>query len=199
MTKTCYCPLLESRTDREAWVACCSRRFTPVARRIAGDDDLAQDILQESWLRVLEHVGAYRGTPPACAWVHSIVRNCALEFGRKQHRATEEPADPGIEDPAPDPEEQARKREMISLLHEMVDALPATYREVCKTDSDDLIETLYFPATSVTLRACDHDSCPERASGWVDMASSTSSQTQVEAELRMKASARVFDACDWNW
>ena len=141
MTKTCYCPLLESRTDREAWVACCSRRFAPAARRIAGDDDLAQDILQESWLRVLEHVGTYRGTPPACAWVHSIVRNCALEFGRKQHRATEEPADPGIEDPAPDPEAQTRKREMISLLHEMVDALPATYREVCKMRYDRELST----------------------------------------------------------
>ena len=74
-----------------------------------------------------------------------------------------------------------------------------TIYELDWPDSDDLIETLYFPATSVTLRACDHDGCPERTSGWVDMASSTSSQTQVEAELRMKASAQVFDACDWNW
>ena len=122
-------------------MACCSRRFVPVARRIAGDDDLAQDILQESWIRVLEHVGAYRGTPPACAWVRSIVRNCALEFGRKQHRAIEEPADAGIEDPAPDPEAQAREREMMSLLHEMVAALPATYREVCEMRYDRELST----------------------------------------------------------
>lgn len=141
MTKTWHCPLLENRTDREAWVACCSRRFAPAARRIAGDDDLAQDILQESWLRVLEHVSAYRGGPPACAWVHSIVRNCALEFRRKQHRATAEPADPGVEDPAPDPEAQARKQEMIFLLHEMVDALPAVYREVCKMRYDRELST----------------------------------------------------------
>ena len=66
-------------------------------------------------------------------------------------------------------------------------------------DRDDLIETLYFPGTSVTLRSCDHDGCPERTSSWVDMSRSTNSDVQVDAELRMKASAQVFAACDWNW
>ena len=74
-----------------------------------------------------------------------------------------------------------------------------TIYELDFPDSDDLIETLYFPGTSVTLRSCDHDGCPERRSGWVGMASSTNPDTQVEAELRMKVSARIFDACDWNW
>lgn len=132
ITKTWHCPLLQNQADREAWVACCSRRFAPVARRIAGDDDLAQDILQESWIRVLEHVGAYRGGPPACAWVRSIVRNCAMELSRKQRLASEELADDGIADPSPDPEAQARQQEMASLLREMVGALPPAYREVCE-------------------------------------------------------------------
>ena len=74
-----------------------------------------------------------------------------------------------------------------------------TIYELDKPDSDDLIETLYFPATSVTLRSCDHDGCPERRSSWVGMASSTNPDAQVEAELRMKVSAQIFDACDWNW
>ncbi len=74
-----------------------------------------------------------------------------------------------------------------------------TIYELDSPDRDDLIETLYFPGTSVTLRSCDHDGCPERTSGWVDLSSSTSSRTHVEAELRMKASAQIIDACDWNW
>jgi len=95
------CPLLETQSSREAWVACCSRRFFPVAQRIAGDDDLARDILQESWIRVLEHVYAYRGGSPACAWVRSIVRNYALDISRKQSLMSEELAD--VEDPSLDP------------------------------------------------------------------------------------------------
>lgn len=74
-----------------------------------------------------------------------------------------------------------------------------TIYELDWPDSDDLIETLYFPGTSVTLRSCDRDGCPERTSDWVEMSSSTSSRTHVEAELRMKASALLIDACDWNW
>ncbi len=66
-------------------------------------------------------------------------------------------------------------------------------------DGHDLVETLYFPGTSVTLTSCDYESCPERVSGWVQMTSSTSWSADVEAELRMKASARLEGFCDWNW
>ena len=66
-------------------------------------------------------------------------------------------------------------------------------------DGNDLVETLYFPGISVTLTGCDHDGCPEKPSGWVDMTSSTSSSAVVEAELRMKASAYLQGSCDWNW
>ena len=74
-----------------------------------------------------------------------------------------------------------------------------TIYELDEPDRDDLIETLYFPGTSVTLRSCDHDVCPERTSSWVDLSSSTSSRTHVRAELRMKASAQLMGACDWDW
>ena len=32
------CPLLEGNS--EAWIVCCSRRFFPLAKRVAGEDDL---------------------------------------------------------------------------------------------------------------------------------------------------------------
>ena len=66
-------------------------------------------------------------------------------------------------------------------------------------DGNDLVETLYFPGTSVTLTGCTYDGCPERTSSWVDMTSSTSNIAIVEAELRMKVSADVVGYCDWNW
>ena len=65
-------------------------------------------------------------------------------------------------------------------------------------DGDDLIETLYFPGTSVTLTNCTKEGCPEKTSSWVRMTSSTDSTKIIEAELRMKASA-YYEACDWSW
>lgn len=125
------CPLLESQSDREAWVACCSRRFLPLARRIAGDNDLARDILQDSWIRVLEHVCEYRGDSPACAWVRTIVRNCALDLRRERQRSRNEPSS-DIADPAHDPEVLAQQLQMLALLREMVAGLPRAYRDVCE-------------------------------------------------------------------
>ncbi|MYG03211.1 MAG: hypothetical protein F4041_07530 [Acidobacteriia bacterium] len=74
-----------------------------------------------------------------------------------------------------------------------------TIYELDSPERDVLIESLYFPGTVVTLGSCDRDSCPERKSGWVAMTRSTSSTVHVEAELRMKASAQLVDACDWHW
>lgn len=125
------CPLLEEQSDREAWVACCSGRFFPLAKRLAGDNALAKDILQESWVRVLEHVCEYRGDSPACSWVRAIVHNCALDLNRKHQQDGEEPG-PDLEDPSLDPASQAEQRQLLLLLREMVAALPAAYRDVCE-------------------------------------------------------------------
>ncbi|MDE0107390.1 MAG: sigma-70 family RNA polymerase sigma factor [Bryobacterales bacterium] len=124
------CPLLDTQSGREAWAACCSRRFFPVARRIVGDDDLAQDILQESWTRVLEHVCAYRGGSPACAWVRSIVHNCAINFQRDRLKKADE-LSVNFKDPSLTPEAQAHHEQLRLLLREMLAELPAMYREVC--------------------------------------------------------------------
>ena len=66
-------------------------------------------------------------------------------------------------------------------------------------DRDELVETLYFPGTTVTLTGCDYYGCPEQTTDWVEMSSSTSSVAHVEAELRMTASATLEGTCGWNW
>ncbi len=125
------CPLLEEQSDREAWVACCSRRYLPLAKRLAADNALAEDILQESWVRILEHVCEYRGDSPACSWVRAIVHNCALDRGRELRTAGGVPC-AGLEDPSLGPAARAEQRQLLVLLREMVAALPAAYRGVCE-------------------------------------------------------------------
>lgn len=124
------CPLLEG--DSEAWIVCCSSRFFPLAKRIAGDDGLAEDVLQISWIKVLQAINHVRFEgPKACPWVHRVVTNTARDFHRKRVRRREVP----LEDqraPAQDPEALARERELLELCREMIDLLPATYRQVLK-------------------------------------------------------------------
>jgi len=124
------CPLLEC--DSEAWIACCSRRFLPLAKRIAGDDGLAEDVLQASWIKILQSTNhACFDGPKACPWVHRIVTNTAKEFHRKRVRRREESLQ-GERAPILDPEALAQERELLVLLREMIDLLPGTYRQVIK-------------------------------------------------------------------
>jgi len=124
------CPLLEGNS--EAWIVCCSRRFFPLARRVAGDDDLVHDVLQTSWIKILQSLNhaSFNG-PKACPWVHRIVTNTARDFHGKQVRRREDP----LQDqrtPTQDPEALAQERELLILLREMIDLLPGTYRQVIK-------------------------------------------------------------------
>ena len=124
------CPLLEC--DSEAWIACCSRRFLPLAKRIAGDDRLAEDVLQTSWIKILQSINhACFDGPKACPWVHMIVTNTAKNYSKQQVRRREDPFQDS-RTPALDPEALAQEKELLVLLREMIDLLPGTYRQVIK-------------------------------------------------------------------
>ena len=124
------CPLLER--NAEAWITCCSRRFFPIAKRIAGDDNLAEDVLQTSWIKILQSLNhaSFNG-PKACPWVHRIVTNTARDFHGKRVRRRENQLQ-GERAATLDPETLAQERELLVLLREMIDLLPGTYRQVIK-------------------------------------------------------------------
>ena len=122
------CALLEGR--KEEWIACCSQRFFPLARRIAGDDSLAEDALQTSWIKVLQSVNhAYFNGPKACPWVNRIVANTARDLDRQRRRRREVPF---LETPNPGrtAEDLIQEKQMLALLREMISLLPKTYRQV---------------------------------------------------------------------
>ena len=124
------CPLLAGRDDE--WVACCSARFLCIAKRIAGDDALALDILQESWIKVIQSLIEYHDGPPACAWVAAIVRNTAKNSVRARHLKREGPllAADSLPGPGCDPEGLLQQRELLLLLAQIISALPETHRQV---------------------------------------------------------------------
>ena len=58
-------------------------RVYAVVRRIAGDDDLAQDYAQEAWIRAIRALPSFRGDARFSTWVHRIAVNAALQALRK--------------------------------------------------------------------------------------------------------------------
>lgn len=48
------CPLVEC--DGDGWIACCSRRFFPFAKRVAAADGLAEDVLQTCRIEILQSI-----------------------------------------------------------------------------------------------------------------------------------------------
>lgn len=60
-----------------------SPRVYAVVRRIAGDDDLAQDYAQEAWIRAIRALPTFRAESRFSTWLHRIAVNAALQAARK--------------------------------------------------------------------------------------------------------------------
>jgi RNA polymerase sigma-70 factor, ECF subfamily len=58
-------------------------RVYAVVRRIAGDDDLAQDYSQEAWIRAIRALPTFRGDARFSTWLHRIAVNAALQALRR--------------------------------------------------------------------------------------------------------------------
>ena len=97
--------------------------------------ELAEDLVQETWLRVLERAGQYDGRLRFEPWLFSIARNLAIDHLRKQqtsaHRICRE-EEAGVDLPAPDfesPFVAAARSEDAKRIAVALGALEPIYRE----------------------------------------------------------------------
>ena len=63
-----------------------SRRAYALCYRMVADSDIAEDLVQESFLRVIRYRDSFRGEARFTTWLHSIVRNVCLDYLGKQSR-----------------------------------------------------------------------------------------------------------------
>ena len=54
--------------------------------RLAGSPTLADDLLQDTWLRVMERLDSFRPDRPFAPWLFTVARNRAIDILRKQNR-----------------------------------------------------------------------------------------------------------------
>ena len=109
--------------DAAAFVRRFQRRVYGLAWTIVRDDDLADDVAQETFVRAWRHAAGYdarRGR--VAAWLLTIARNVAIDRARMRRLA---PADPDViasqldvagEDAMPDVGERDRVRRALAAL-----------------------------------------------------------------------------------
>lgn len=104
-------------------------RMIHVCRRYAVDDTEAQDMVQESFIRVFENLSQFRNSGPFEGWVHRIFINTAIKQyhrTRKHHAVDEIQSAFMTEADIADAFDTMSEQELIGLLSE----LPDGYRVV---------------------------------------------------------------------
>ncbi len=102
-------------------------RVYAVVRRIAGDDDLAQDYAQEAWIRAIRALPSFRGDARFSTWLHRIAVNSALQALRKAdtRKKREGPMPKTVAAPS-----AQRDTLLGGLLERAMDQLPDGMRQV---------------------------------------------------------------------
>jgi RNA polymerase sigma-70 factor (ECF subfamily) len=137
------------RGDVTAFAELVARHEKPLWRflcRLVRDEGAAEDLLQETFMRVIHGAAAWQPNAKFSTWLYTIGRNLCIDHARKgKHRRTlslDGHADPtGNHDDAPARHEQlsgadrgaersALNRELAARLDRAIAALPETQREV---------------------------------------------------------------------
>jgi len=107
---------------------------------LAGNRELAEDLFQETWIRVLERGHQYDGKHEFSTWLYAVARNLTIDYLRKksplsldgindglmedENRAPLEPADT-----RPLAWEVVQQREQAERINAALVSIPAEYRE----------------------------------------------------------------------
>lgn len=104
------------------------RRF--IRRRVA-DEHVADDLLQETFVRIHQHIGTLDQADRLTAWVYRIARNAIHDHFRRRR-----PAAVDVADAEPVAEQSGRWEQFSGRAHvwieELIQQLPERYREAVR-------------------------------------------------------------------
>lgn len=107
------------------------------ALRMLGDSMLAEEVAQESFLRILQSASRYRAKAIFRHYLYRIARNLCVDLLRKRPREPRPPdldagspgTPEGIPDGDPGPENNVGSAQLRSAIHRAVSTLPPDQRE----------------------------------------------------------------------
>lgn len=118
----------EASAERELYDAHVDRVFR-LAYRLAGDMDLAQDFVQETFIKVYSRLATFRGESALSTWITSIALSVGLNGLRKVKRFRQREA--ALEEGITVTEGRRRSEpDLKTRIREAIDKLPEGYRTV---------------------------------------------------------------------
>jgi RNA polymerase sigma-70 factor (ECF subfamily) len=126
------------------------RAVTAYARSIASHNDIAEEAVQETFIRAWRYSSSYRGDAPVLSWLITICRRVVVDLGQRHTCHAHDEIPDALQDPTD-------TYEMTALV-DLVAALPLPQREVlvlCAIlgfDYETAAETLSIPVGTVRSR-----------------------------------------------
>jgi RNA polymerase sigma-70 factor, ECF subfamily len=102
-------------------------RVYSVVRRLVGDDDLADDVSQDAWVRAFEKLHLFRGDAAFGTWMHRLAVNAALNWLRRTNRRTEVESNVDLRSVTSRTDDVVLNQRVLSVA---MDQLPDGYRKV---------------------------------------------------------------------
>jgi RNA polymerase sigma-70 factor (ECF subfamily) len=129
-------------------------------RLCGGSGAVAEDLVQETFLRALRGIALYQYPRPFKAWLYAIATNLARNhYARADTRHTENPPETAeYADPAPLPEEAFLQQDTAQRVLAALQTLPAHQREVVilfyyqELAQAEIAEALHIPVGTVKSR-----------------------------------------------
>jgi RNA polymerase sigma-70 factor (ECF subfamily) len=141
------------------------RRLVRYLLYLIGRRDYAEDLAQETWIRVLQRGSQYNGRQRFDLWLFAIARNLAIDHLRKERKAVQAASLPDDRDEillvsssGPSPFEAAARSEDAIRLAGQLQILSPLYREalLLRFQEDlslaEIAQVLGSPVTTVTSR-----------------------------------------------
>ena len=142
-----------------------NQRLYRVARAILRDDNEAEDVMQDAYVRAYQHLDQFARRAPFSSWLTRIAVHEALARVRQRNR-TQQIAEGEVEgefvmnlaEPSPNPEQTASTAELGHLLEEALLALPeqfrtvVIFRDVEELNTEETAEALEISEENVKIR-----------------------------------------------
>ena len=143
----------------------CQHRLVRYLLYLTGRRDYAEDLAQETWIRVLQRGSQYNGRQRFDPWLFAVARNLAIDYLRKKRKAVQTASLPDDHDEillvsssGPSPFEAAARSEDAMRLAGHLQILSPLYREalLLRFQEDlslaEIAQVLGAPVTTVTSR-----------------------------------------------
>lgn len=97
---------------------------------LSSNDDIAQEIAQEAFVKALKAIDHFDGSKDIRAWLFTIAKNSYYTYQKKQARFTKQELDENSISDSPSIEERLMNEDNAFLIHQFLHTMEEPYKEV---------------------------------------------------------------------